>query len=114
MAEKKHLYILWTNDNPITAELMVFMYGINAKKFGWWEDVTIILWGATLKLASESEPVRELINQAKAEGIRVSGCRSCAEQVGVIDVLESHNIELIYWGEPLTKILKDDEKLLTI
>ena len=26
MSEKTHLYVLWTNDNPVTAEKMVFMY----------------------------------------------------------------------------------------
>ena len=25
MSGKNHLYVLWTNDNPVTAEKMVFM-----------------------------------------------------------------------------------------
>lgn len=32
MAKKDKLNILWTNDNFITSEKMVFMYGINARK----------------------------------------------------------------------------------
>jgi hypothetical protein len=32
MTTKNKLTILWTNDNVITSEKMVFMYGINAKK----------------------------------------------------------------------------------
>ena len=46
MKEKSHLFILWTNGNPITAEKMVFMYGINSLLKGWWEHVTLIIWGA--------------------------------------------------------------------
>jgi len=45
MPEKIKLNILWTNYNLITAEKMVFMYGINSKRNKWWDDVTIILWG---------------------------------------------------------------------
>lgn len=39
------LHILWTNDNPITAELMVVMYATNAMKYKMWENITVIIWG---------------------------------------------------------------------
>ena len=48
MSENTKLYILWTNDNFITSEKMVFMYGINAKRQDWWDEVTIIVWGASV------------------------------------------------------------------
>ena len=54
MSDSKHLYVLWTNDNPITAEKMVFMYTINSLIHGWWEKVTLIVWGATTKLVNEN------------------------------------------------------------
>jgi hypothetical protein len=50
MADKNHLYILWTNGDPVTAEKMVFMYGINSLLKQWWEKVTLIIWGAPTKL----------------------------------------------------------------
>ena len=97
MAEKKTLYILWTNDNPITAKFMVFMYAINAKKRGWWENVTIIIWGATAKLVSESVEIQSLIKEAQAEGLHISACISCATELGVVENLEALDIELIRW-----------------
>ncbi len=66
MKEKSDLYILWTNDNEITAEKMVFMYGINSKLQEWWETVTIILWGAPTKLASENKAIQKLINPSSS------------------------------------------------
>ena len=42
MSKKTHLYVLWTNGNPITAEKMIFMYTINSLIKGWWEKVTLI------------------------------------------------------------------------
>jgi len=114
MSENKHLYVLWTNDNPITAEKMVFMYTINSLIHGWWEKVTLIVWGATTKLVSENADIQEKIKEALEAGIHVTACKACADQLGVTDSLEKLGIEVIYWGVPLTEILTNNEKLLTI
>ena len=112
--EKTHLYVLWTNDNPITAEKMVFMYTINSLLHGWWEKVTLIIWGATAKLVSEDENIQKLIGKALDSGVYVTACKACADQLGVTDALEKLDIKVKYWGLPLTEVLKNDEKLLTI
>ena len=114
MEEKRHLYMLWTNDNPVTAEKMVFMYSPNAMLRGWWEAVTLIVWGAPAKLAAEDPAIREKIRTAKEAGVHVTACKACADQLGVTQALEDQGIEVIYWGDPLTRILKNDEKLITI
>lgn len=114
MSEKKHLYVLWTNDNLITTEKMVFMYTINSLIHGWWEKVTLIVWGATTKLVSENKEIQKKIKEALEAGVHVTACKACADQLGVTEDLEKLGIEVIYWGVPLTDILKEDEKLLTI
>ena len=114
MAEKNHLYILWTNGDPVTAEKMVFMYGINSLLKKWWEKVTLIIWGAPTKLAAESPEIQKKIKKAQDAGVHVTACKACADQLGATEALEKMNVEVIYWGVPLTKILKDDETLLTI
>ena len=114
MAEKDHLYILWTNGDPVTAEKMVFMYGINSRLKGWWEKVTLIIWGAPAKLSAENPEIQEKIKAALDAGVHVTACKACADQLGVTEVLEKMNVEVIYWGEPLTRILKNGETLLTI
>lgn len=114
MNEKDHLYILWTNDNRITTEKMVFMYGINARRQNWWKKVTIIIWGAPALLVSEDIEIQKLVEEARLEGVHLSACRACAEQLGVTEKLEKQGIEVIYWGEPLSKLLNNDETLITI
>jgi len=111
---KTHLYVLWTNDNPITADKMVFMYTINSLIRGWWEKVTLIIWGATTKLVSEDVNIQEKIKEALDAGVHVTACKACADQLGVTETLEKLNIEVKYWGLPLTEILKNNEQLLTI
>ena len=114
MEEKGHLYILWTNDDPVTAEKMVFMYGINALLKGWWDRVTLIIWGATAKLTAEDPDIQKKIEEALGAGVHVTACKACADQLGVTEKLEAMRIEVKYWGEPLTALLKNNEKLLTI
>ncbi|MCD4676309.1 MAG: DsrE family protein [Desulfobacula sp.] len=114
MSDKKHLYVLWTNDNPVTAEKMVFMYTINSLIHGWWEKVTLIVWGATTKLVSENKEIQNKIKEALEAGVHITACKACADQLGVTDDLERLGIEVIYWGVPLTEILTNNEKILTI
>ena len=54
MEQNNHLYILWTNADVLTSDKMVMMYSINAKLYKWWDKVTVIIWGATAKLAAEN------------------------------------------------------------
>ena len=114
MTEKTTLYILWTNDNIITSEKMVFMYAINSMRFGWWENVTLVVWGATAKLVAENGRIQELIAEARENGVYVTACKACADQLGVSEILEAHGIDVEYLGIPLTNVLKNDEALITI
>jgi len=114
MSEKKHLYVLWTNADLITAEKMVFMYTVNSLLKNWWEKVTLIVWGATAKLVSEDENIQKMVKRALEAGVHISACKACADQLGVTETLEKLNIEVKYWGMPLTEILKNEDTLLTI
>lgn len=113
MTESK-LNILWTNADEITSEKMVMMYGINAKIHGWWDQVTIIVWGAPNLLIAESSLIQDSIKFALKHGVKVSACKACADELGTTDALLALGIEVKYWGQGLTEILKEDGKLLTI
>ena len=55
----RKLYVLWTTDNLITSEKMVLMYSQNCMLNHWWDEVEVVIWGASTKLASENEIIRE-------------------------------------------------------
>ena len=114
MNENTHLYVLWTNDNLIAAEKMVFMYTINSLTQGWWEKATLIIWGATVQLVSENRAIQKMVQDALEAGVHVTACKACADQLGVTQTLKEQKIEVKYWGAPLTKLLVNGEKLLTI
>ena len=113
-SESKALHILWTNDNMDTSQFMVMMYATNAMLKGWWDSVTVIIWGATAKLTAENEAIQERVKLAQHAGVKFSACIACARQLGVIDELEALGIEVIPWGPPLTELLQNNGKLITI
>ena len=108
------LTVLWTTSDRVTVEKMVFMYTLNAKLQAWFDDVTLVVWGASTKLLAESPDLQERIEEMIAAGVKVEACRACADQLDATSTLEACNIDVKYWGEPLTKVLKDSGPLITI
>ncbi|MDC7217826.1 MAG: DsrE family protein [Spirochaetales bacterium] len=110
----KKLNLLWTNADPVTSELMVMMYAHNAMEKGLWEEVQVIIWGATAKLVADDVHIQNLIAEAREVGVEFSACISCANQLGVTSQLEKLGLELKTWGVPLTEIIKNGEHLITV
>ena len=114
MDKENTLYILWTNADLDTSLHMVMMYATNSMLHGWWKNVTVIIWGATAKLTVENESVQDKIKIAMHAGVKFSACVACARNLGVISQLEDLGIEVLAWGEPLTRVLKEGGQLLTV
>ncbi|MDZ7671255.1 MAG: DsrE family protein [Halanaerobiales bacterium] len=113
MKENDKLYILWTNDNKVTFKNMISMYAFNAKKNNWWNEIEIIIWGSSSKLVANNKEVQNHIKKLINSSIKISACRACADELQVTDRLIELGIEVKYWGEPLTNIIKDKENLIT-
>lgn len=110
----EHLHILWTNADPVVFDKMVIMYAVNSLVHGWWKRVTVIIWGATARLAAQDPAVAERIQLAREAGVEFSACISCARELGVEAELTGMDLELIPWGPPLTELLKSHAPLLTV
>ena len=109
------LVVLWTRGDKEFAEEMAFMYTLNAAKYGWWDAVTLIVWGPSAPLLAEDEDLQATVSEMQDEGIAVEACRACAEDFGVEEDLEAMDIDVRYMGEALTDYLKDEStKLLEL
>ena len=114
MKKQSHLHILWTTDNPVTAEKMVLMYGGNSMLKGWWEKVTIIIWGAADVLAATDPLIQARMKELMEMGVQFTACKRCAETLDVEQPLKDLGVEVKYWGESLTKLLQSGATLLTV
>lgn len=113
-AGERDLFILWTNADVITAKLMVFMYAENACKQKLWDNIMIIIWGSTAKLAAENKAVQEKINELQEMGISFSACVTCAKELDVEDDLKELGIDLVKWLHPMTEIVKGHKNMITV
>lgn len=114
MAGERQLNILWTNADKTTAELMVFMYARNSMLKGWWDGVTLIIWGATAKLSAGDKDIQARLRELMELGVEVSACLTCAEELGVEHSLAALGVGLERWGPKLTEILQSGGKLITV
>lgn len=112
--EKRKLHILWTNADPLTSHNMVMMYAVNSLTHQWWEEVTVIIWGAAADYVAKDGDIQEKIRVAMHVGVKFTACIQCAINLGVRERLEEMGIEVKGWGVPLTEILDSREPLLTV
>lgn len=106
------LGIIWTSGDREVALKMVFMYTKNSKIYGWWDNITLVVWGPSAKLLSEDEELQDYIKEIIAQGTTVKACKSCADMYGVSETLEELGIEVKYMGE-ITDYLKDGWHMMT-
>ncbi len=111
--ESSRLAVLWTSGDRDVALKMVFMYTLNAKKQGWFDQVQLIVWGPSSKLLSGDEKLQASIAEMKDAGVELTACKACADSYGVSEKLESLGIEVKYMGVPLTEMLKGDWTVTT-
>jgi hypothetical protein len=111
MSEK--LVVVWTSGDPDVAEHMVFMYTLNAKKRGWFDEVTLVVWGPSAALLARDEELRRQMKEIQHEGVTVEACLRCAENYGVVEKLRALGIEVKLMGVPLSDYLKEDRRVLT-
>ena len=112
--EKERLLVLWTTGDKITAMNMVLMYSHNAKLHAWWDEVTLLIWGAASKLVVEDEEIDGKLAEMLEAGVQIIACKKCAENLGIVERLEKLGIKVFYTGEYLTKWLKSGQRMITI
>jgi len=109
--------LLWTNSDKDAAFKMVFMYAHYSIQNKWWQEVEIIIWGSTTKLASEDKEIaNELSRLMTEDGVKISACITCADSYGgnVTEKLRSLGADVKPMGPVLTEYLKSGIHVLTV
>ena len=108
------LNILWTTDNKDTVFNMLSMYATNSVKNKWWDEVNVIIWGASAKLIGNDTQVQTEVKEMLARGVKVEACKACSDNLGVTEKLIRLGVNVRYMGNPMTQYLKSGDKLITI
>ena len=107
------LVILWTSDDPLLAERMVLMYTHGAKTAGWFQHVTLIIWGPSAKLTGENLKIQAKLKEMQEDGVVIEACVVCANAYGVTEDLKALGFDVKGMGKPLTDYLKSGKNVLT-
>ena len=107
------LVVVWSSRDRDVALNMVFMYTLNAKLRGWWDDVRLIVWGPSSKLLIEDKDLQEEVKKMKDAGVILEACKACSDRYGVSEELERLSIDVKYMGIPLTEYMKDGRNIIT-
>jgi hypothetical protein len=110
---KSKLAVLWTSGDPDVAHRVAFMYTHTAKKVGWFDEVTLIVWGPSQRILVGDKDLQAKVKAMQEDGIIVEACIACAMSYGIVEELKALGIPVRPMGQPLTDYLKSDWKVLT-
>jgi hypothetical protein len=111
MADKL-LVILSSGDREVALEVGL-VYPLNAMKHNWMEEVKLIIFGPSEKLAAYDTEVQARLKEIEETGIEVIACKWCADRMKITDVLEKAGLKVAYVGPIISQLLKDGWASLT-
>jgi len=111
--EPSRLGVVWTSGDRDVALKMVFMYTLNAKRQGWFDEVRLVVWGPSAHLLTIDDELQAEVAQMRDEGVELVACKACADSYGVSANLEALGVEVKYMGQPLTDMLQGNWKVVT-
>jgi hypothetical protein len=107
------LVVLWISGDRDVAEKSCLMYSHAAKKYEWFDEVILIIWGPSARLTVEDEAIREKVKKMQDDGVIIEACIACSNMLGVTEELQELGIDVKGMGTALTEYLKKDYKVLT-
>jgi hypothetical protein len=114
MGTQSELVVLWTSGDREQAVNMAFMYAFNSLARGWWEEVTLIVWGPSARLLCQDAGLQEEIARMKEGGVNLLACKACADKYGVAEELERLGVKVLYMGRALTDYLQQGYRVLSV
>jgi hypothetical protein len=108
----KLLVILSSGDREVALEVGL-VYPLNAMKHRWMDEVKLIIFGPSEKIAAHDMEIRGRIDELRKAGIEVMACKWCADRMKVTAALEDAGIKVVYVGQIISQLLKDGWATLT-
>jgi len=111
--EPQGVVVIWSSGDRDVALQLVFMYTLNSRLKGWWDQVRLVVWGPSAKLLAQDRELQARLAQLKEAGVELLACKACSDNYGVSDKLAELGVEVIFMGQPLTRMLKEGWSVIT-
>ncbi len=108
------LMVVWTSADPDVADKVCLMYTHAAKKYGWFAEVRLVVWGPSQRLLAGDPGIQAKVKAMQEDGVIVEACIACATKLELVDTIREMGIEVRGMGVPLTEALKNpDTEVIT-
>jgi len=107
------LHVLWTTGEKEVAMKVIFPYLVNAKANGWWDEINLIIWGPSAKLAANDKDIHRQLQDVFDSDMTVEACQACTDAYAVSEILKGMGITIRYMGGPFTEYMQSDAKVVT-
>lgn len=107
------LVVVWSSGDPEVAMKACLMYTHAAKKYKWFNEVILVVWGPSEKLLAENTTLKEKVAAMKKDGVILEACVACSNMYSVTNELKMCEVDVKGMGVPLTRYLKRGYKIIS-
>ena len=108
----KVFVVLSSSDREVALEVGL-IYPLNAAKNKWVDEVKVIIFGPSEKVAAYDTEVQEKIKDLQNAGVEVLACKWCADRMNITSILEKAGVKVVFVGSIISQLLKDGWASLT-
>ena len=101
-----------TADREVALEVGL-IYPLNAAKNKWLDEVKVIFFGPSEKLAAYDAEVQGRIKELLDNNVEVLACKWCSDRMSITPLLENLGIKVVYVGTIVSQLIKDGWAQLT-
>jgi hypothetical protein len=110
----QRLVVLWRSGDPEIFNSALYLYTLNSKRFKWFDEVTLVVWGPSQKLLLEDEEIQAKVAKMQRSGVRVLASIDCAIDYGIEARLRDElGLRVMIMGPYLTRYLQEDYDVLS-
>jgi len=101
--------LIWLASGDRDKLLPGLLWGVNAKRNGWMDEVRFVVFGDSEKLLMEDSELFSMVQEVHGSTF----CRHVAEREGNVEMLEEMGADLVYVGKPIADAIKQGFTILT-
>lgn len=100
--------LIWLASGDIEKLQPGILYGTNARKYGWVDDVQFVVFGESERLMLEQPETFELLQDNNA-----AYCKFVADEMGITADLKAKGATIVYVGDYISNFIKDGYQVIT-
>ena len=100
--------LIWLASGDMEKLQPGILYGTNARKFGWLEDVQFVVFGESERLMLSQPETFEILQQNNA-----AYCKFVADEMEITPELEEKGANIVYVGDYISNFIKKGYQVIT-